>query len=62
VLYLLGGRLAQPLPAGEYFISVISELELLAYTNITEDEDDHIKAFWRTSLLLNSLPQLKRSH
>jgi hypothetical protein len=38
VLYLLDGRLAQPLPAGDYFISVISELELLAYPNITEEE------------------------
>jgi predicted nucleic acid-binding protein len=44
VLYLLGGRLAQPLPAGDYFISVISELELLAYPNITEDEEKRIKA------------------
>ena len=44
VLYLLGGPLAQPLPAGGYFISVISELELLAYPNITEDKEEHIKA------------------
>jgi Predicted nucleic acid-binding protein, contains PIN domain len=45
VLYLLGGCLAQPLPAGDYFISVISELELLAYPNITEEEEKRIKAF-----------------
>jgi hypothetical protein len=29
ILYLLGGKLAQALPAGEYFISVVSEIELL---------------------------------
>jgi predicted nucleic acid-binding protein len=45
VLYLLGGRLAQPLPVGDYFISVISELELLAYPNITEEEEKRIKSF-----------------
>ena len=31
ILYLLGGKLAQPLPAGQYVISVISEMELLSY-------------------------------
>jgi len=30
-LYLLGGRLAQPLPIGSYGISVITEMELLAW-------------------------------
>ncbi|PHM10709.1 PIN domain nuclease, partial [Nostoc sp. 'Peltigera malacea cyanobiont' DB3992] len=30
VLYFLGGRLVNPLPSGEYFISVITEIELLS--------------------------------
>jgi hypothetical protein len=30
ILYLLGGKLAHPLPTGQYFISVISEMELLS--------------------------------
>ncbi len=29
VLYLLGGRLAKPLPSGQYVVSVITEIELL---------------------------------
>jgi predicted nucleic acid-binding protein len=29
-LYLLGGRLAEPLPSGSYGVSVITEMELLA--------------------------------
>jgi hypothetical protein len=29
-LYLLGGRLAAPLPTGNYGVSVITEMELLA--------------------------------
>lgn len=30
VLYFLGGRLAAPLPPGDYGVSVITEMELLA--------------------------------
>jgi predicted nucleic acid-binding protein len=34
VLYFLGGRLANPLPSGEYFVSVITEIELLSYPSL----------------------------
>jgi predicted nucleic acid-binding protein len=56
VLYLLGGRLAQPLPDGSYCLSVISELELLAYPDLTPSEEAHIKAFLQdiTIVELNS--------
>ena len=56
VLYLLGGRLAQPLPDGTYGLSVISELELLAYPDLTQSEEAHIKAFLQdiTIVELNS--------
>ena len=37
--------MAQPLPEGRYCLSVISELELLAYPGLTQPEEDHIKAF-----------------
>ena len=33
VLYLLAGRLAELLAAGEYFVSVITEMELLSYSS-----------------------------
>ena len=36
ILYLLGGKLAQPLPTGAYFVSVISEMELLSYPSLDE--------------------------
>jgi predicted nucleic acid-binding protein len=45
ILYLLGGRLAEPLPAGSYTISVISELELLAYPGLVLSEEQRIRAF-----------------
>ena len=45
VLYFLGGRLAAPFPAGSYAISVISELELLAYPGLASAEEQRIRAF-----------------
>lgn len=45
ILYLLGGRLAEPLPVGPYAISVISELELLAYPGLVLPEEQRIRAF-----------------
>lgn len=38
-LYLLGGRIASPLPTGSYGISVITEMELLAWPSLTEQEE-----------------------
>jgi hypothetical protein len=34
VLYLLGGRLAEALPPGEYLTSVITEMEMLSYPSL----------------------------
>jgi predicted nucleic acid-binding protein len=45
VLYFLGGRLANPLPIGKYFISVITEMELLSYPNLSSDEERRILEF-----------------
>lgn len=44
VLYLLGGRLAEALPDGDYFISVMTELELLSYARIDEEGELSIRA------------------
>lgn len=45
ILYFLGGRLADPFPAGTYAVSVISELELLAYPGLTSSEEQRIRDF-----------------
>jgi hypothetical protein len=46
VLYLLGGSLdPMSLPKGEYFISFITELELLSYPNLSKSEEEKIKIF-----------------
>ncbi len=45
VLYFLGGRLANPLPPGRYFVSVITEIELLSYPSLSPDEETQIRDF-----------------
>lgn len=45
VLYLLGGRLVNPLPSGQYLVSVITEIELLSYPSISLDEEVQIRDF-----------------
>ena len=45
VLYFLGGRLTNPLPSGQYFVSVITEIERLSYPNLTSDEEIQIRDF-----------------
>ncbi len=44
-LYLLQGKLAEPLEDAEYAVSVITELELLCFPDITEEEETLIKRF-----------------
>lgn len=44
-LYLLGGRLTSPLPPGSYGISVITEMELLAWPSLSEKEEKKVQAF-----------------
>ena len=45
ILYLLGGKLAQPLPPAQYFVSVISEMELLSYPSLDEVALAQIRGF-----------------
>lgn len=44
-LYVLGGSLAEPLPSGDYGISVITEMELLAWATLTAEEEANIRRF-----------------
>lgn len=45
ILYLLGGRLAESLPKGQYFTSIIVEMELRSYPSLTEEEECHLLNF-----------------
>jgi predicted nucleic acid-binding protein len=44
-LYLLGGLLLNPLPLGEFYLSVITEMEMLSYPTISEAEVLRIRQF-----------------
>ncbi|XGV96678.1 MAG: type II toxin-antitoxin system VapC family toxin [Leptolyngbya sp. BL-A-14] len=45
ILYFLGGRLADSLPLGQYFVSIISEIELLSYSRLSAIEENEIRLF-----------------
>jgi predicted nucleic acid-binding protein len=44
-LYFMGNALAEGLPIGSYHISVISEIELLSYPNLSTKEEAAIREF-----------------
>jgi len=42
VIYLLSGRLASPLPVGHYSVSIITEIELLSFHQLSDTEEQQI--------------------
>ena len=42
VIYLLSGRLASPLPEGRYNVSIITEIELLSFHQLSDSEEQQI--------------------
>lgn len=60
ILYLLGGKLAHPLPAGQYFISVISEMELLSYCLLNESVRSKIDGFLLEITILDLSESVKK--
>jgi len=59
ILYLLGGRVAEPLPAGQYYVSVISEIELLSYPLLDAAEEDRIRSFLSEAALIELTPSVR---
>ena len=59
-LYLLGGRLAAPLPAGDYGISVISEMELLSWPSLTPEEERKLRRFLQEITVCELAPLFAR--
>jgi predicted nucleic acid-binding protein len=58
-LYYLGGRLTTPLPNGLYHISIITEMELLSYPNLTQAEEQQIQSFLSQVLIVDIDEQIK---
>jgi predicted nucleic acid-binding protein len=61
VLYILGGdrALAELLYNEELYISIISEMELLSYKNITVKERQQIKSFLSDFVIVNISEAIK---
>ncbi len=60
VLYLLGGKLNEPLPEGEYFVSVITEIELLSYPAVSIQEEQQIQKCLADLTIVELLPEVKQ--
>ena len=60
-LYYLGGRLIDPLPIGIYYISIISEMELLSYPHLDANEEKEIQSFLSQLLIINIDNSVKKA-
>nr|MBF0222736.1 PIN domain-containing protein [Desulfobulbaceae bacterium] len=60
ILYLLGGKLLEPLPEGRYFASVITELELLSYSLLCPKEEEKISQFLEEITVVELNPEIKK--
>ena len=43
VIYLVNGRLAFPLPDGQYRVSIVTEIELLSFSDLSAAEEQKIR-------------------
>ncbi len=61
VLYFLAGKLAEPLPQVEYFVSVITEIELLSYPLLKKEEEDEVVDFLNDVNVIDLTKEIKKS-
>jgi predicted nucleic acid-binding protein len=59
VLYYLRGELAEPLTRGSYCVSVITELELLSYPDITPEYEEAIRKFLQRVEIVELTPEIQ---
>ena len=59
-LYVLDGKLSIPLPVGHYGVSVITEMELLAWPSLTPPEEIRVKAFLQTVTVCELTPAIRQ--
>ena len=60
-LYLLGGRLLAPLPTGEFYLSVISEMEMLSYPSLKDAEEQSVRQFLAQVTVIGLNNEIKNS-
>lgn len=61
VLYFLEGRLVEPLPQANFFVSVITEIELLSYPLLKFDDEQVIREFLNDVTIVNLNDEIKKS-
>lgn len=60
LLYLTGGKIdSSALPEGEFYISFITELEVLSYSSITTAEENQLKQFLREIPVIDITKDIK---
>lgn len=59
VIYKLAGHLTQPLPSGPYSVSVITEMELLSYPKLGENEEREIRRFLSGVVVVDLTPHVQ---
>jgi predicted nucleic acid-binding protein len=60
-LYHLSGQLQNNLPIGKYFVSVITEMELLSYPSLRSTEEQQIQRFLAQLQILNLTESIKQT-
>jgi predicted nucleic acid-binding protein len=60
-LYHLSGQLQNNLPIGKYFVSVITEMELLSYPSLRVTEEQQIQRFLAQLQILNLTESIKKT-
>jgi predicted nucleic acid-binding protein len=60
-LYHLSGQLQDNLPTGKYFVSVITEMELLSYPSLRSTEEQQIQRFLAQLQILNLTESIKQT-
>lgn len=59
-IYFLAGRLSEPLPEGEWLISVITELELRSYSFATPGDALRVAEFIGQIPVVDLTPEIKK--
>ena len=55
-VYVLNGNLVVPLPVGHYGVSVVTEMELLAWPSLMMQEEIQVRTFLQPAPSANSRP------
>ena len=58
ILYFLAGKLKKPLLDNEYYVSIITQLELLSYPNLDSKSEYSIDLFLKEIKVINITPEI----